>query len=35
MAEVAISELLKDNVRLLENQIEKVTIENMVSLCLA
>ena len=33
-AETAIHELIKDNPRLLENQIEKTTIENLVKLCL-
>ena len=33
-AETAIHELIRDNPRLLENQIEKTTIENLVKLCL-
>ena len=33
-AELAIQELIKDNARLLENQIERTTIENLVKLCL-
>lgn len=32
LAEVAIHELIRDNPRLLENQIEKITIENLVKL---
>ena len=34
LAELTIHELIKDNVRLLENQIERTTIENLVKLCL-
>ena len=33
-AETAIHELIRSNPRLLENQIEKTTIENLVKLCL-
>ena len=34
LAELTIHELIKDNARLLENQIERTTIENLVKLCL-
>ena len=35
MAETVIRELIKDNARLLENQIEKTTVENLIKLCLS
>lgn len=33
-AEIAINELIRDNPRLLEKQIEQTTIENLINLCL-